>query len=74
MWQFELLCWLTISSLTLSVPITDFFNFDMGCNIVNMNCTEIVFPRKINVTIPYSVSVLFPFFDSTVIEIHVSPV
>jgi len=86
-WQLKLLCWLmTMSSITLSVPVADFFSFntESSCKIVsksitandviNTNCTELIFPSVVNITIPYTVPVLFPFFDSTVIKIHVSSV
>lgn len=86
-WQFKLLCCLiTISSITLSIPVADFFNFntELPCDIVhgsitandvfNTSCTEIIFPRAVNVTISYIIPVLLPFFDSTVVEVYVSSV
>ena len=83
-WQLKLLCWLmTLSSITLSIPVADFFNFST-CDIVhgsitandviNTSCTEIIFPRAVNVTVSYIIPVLFPFFDSIVVEVHVSSV
>lgn len=81
--QSTVLYWLTLSSLTLSVPLSEFFDFNTvsSCNysdgvtendIFNSDCTEIIFPSVINVSIPYGVPVRFPFFDTIASEIHVS--